>query len=338
MGFLTKFGQAYGQVPYRLGNTYYVAPAASYTLAGDAGGRTHEASDDHDGLSPTRALRTVARALTLATANAGDTIFLLPGTHTVTATVALSKAGISIVGERPAFGSVSKWIRPATTLTIRGTADELLNITAAMELAYMTLQGTAGYSLVSFQTTGAIPGIHIHDVIVDMDYKSAISVDSHGIDFGNRAGGQGRDRFGNTESVATAFLENVTILSNGANGHGLHLATCNVYARGLHFHNDAGTWATPCQVATNADNTTLEDCLWTSSGTMTLAIAGYHFGYATDVTDGVTLINNKVTGRIATAASAFLGFGANSVNMAENYAMQRYDGNAGGGSLITRAH
>ena len=100
MAYLTRVGSIWGQVPATTGNVYWVAPADTYT----ADGRAYTSSDDNDGLSPERALRTLGEAITLATAAAatvaGDTIVLLPGDHTITAQATLSKAGVTLMGIR----------------------------------------------------------------------------------------------------------------------------------------------------------------------------------------------------------------------------------------------
>ena len=75
MGYLTKFGNAWGNIPETVGNVYFVSPADSYLL----NGLSFSASDDNDGLSPERAIRTIARSIVLATASASDVIALLPG-------------------------------------------------------------------------------------------------------------------------------------------------------------------------------------------------------------------------------------------------------------------
>jgi hypothetical protein len=99
MGYLTKYGAQYGDLPMSMGKTiFFVAPAASYTVGGNA----YSASDNNDGLSPERALLTIGQAITNATANAGDVIALLPGTHT-SAAAARSKAGLTFVGLLPYF-------------------------------------------------------------------------------------------------------------------------------------------------------------------------------------------------------------------------------------------
>ena len=94
MGYLTKYGSFWGSIPVTSGRTFWVAPASSYTVEG----RTYSSSDDNDGLSPERAFRTIDYAVGQCTANVGDIIVLLPGSHTVTATVTLDIAGILITG------------------------------------------------------------------------------------------------------------------------------------------------------------------------------------------------------------------------------------------------
>ena len=94
MGFLTKYGSQWGDIPISTGRQFFVAPSASYTLEG----RTYVASDGHDGLSPERALLTVNQAVTNATADVGDAIILLPGSHSWAATQTISKAGLKVFG------------------------------------------------------------------------------------------------------------------------------------------------------------------------------------------------------------------------------------------------
>jgi hypothetical protein len=127
MPFLTKYGTQYGALPQTMGRVFFVSPSDSYVVDG----RTYSASNDSDGLSPERALRTIAQAISNASANAGDTIALLPGTHT-SAAAALSKAGITFVG-LPYFpeaqvGGYHGW-QPQVTVTPSSTA--ALAITAA---------------------------------------------------------------------------------------------------------------------------------------------------------------------------------------------------------------
>lgn len=93
MPYLTKYGTQYGALPQTMGCVIFVSPSDSYTVDG----RTYSASNDNDGMSPERAVRTIAQAISNATANSGCVIALLPGTHT-SAAAACSKAGVSFIG------------------------------------------------------------------------------------------------------------------------------------------------------------------------------------------------------------------------------------------------
>lgn len=134
MAFLTKYGTQFGQLPITVGNVFFVAPSATYTVAG----RAYSASDDNDGLSPERAVLTIARAVALATASVGDVIALLPGTHTTTSAVALSKAGLTFVGlpyfpQATVGGGFYGWQPPVTITSDSTTA---LALTAADNAFY----------------------------------------------------------------------------------------------------------------------------------------------------------------------------------------------------------
>ena len=94
MGFITKYGSFWGTLPQTSGRIFWVAPTDSYTVEG----RSYASSDNNDGLSPERAFRTIDYAVGQTTASVGDVIVLLPGSHTVTATVTLDVAGITITG------------------------------------------------------------------------------------------------------------------------------------------------------------------------------------------------------------------------------------------------
>ena len=343
--WLTKYGLMYGSVPPSTGRVVWVSPGDAYRVDGN----TYSASNDNDGLSPYRAKRTINAALDQCTANAGDVVYLFRGTHTVTATNLFDVAGVTIKGESGSeYGSPAFGAKPRTILTIRGTADECLDIRSNdVMFEDLVIQGTAAYSLVSFQTTGAVGPTTFHRCWFDMDYKSAITTLSMGLDFANRAGGQDTARMGTMQvtGVATAYLDECMFWSNGANGHAVVLATAHATFRNCRFHNDAGAWASPFQVATAYDNSALIDCVWTTSGSMTVAVSGPHAGYAADVTDGLQIINCRVQGNVGTdatvagaKASVFLNFGRLGVQLNQNYAAGLGDTFADGGVLIDRAN
>jgi hypothetical protein len=94
MSFLTRYGTQFGAIPMTAGNVWWVAPSTSYTVAGN----TYHADGGNTGLSPESAFSTLAQAVSAATANNGDVIALLPGTHTTASALAVSKAGLTFVG------------------------------------------------------------------------------------------------------------------------------------------------------------------------------------------------------------------------------------------------
>ena len=186
MSLITKYGSFWGFLPLTHGRYFWVAPAASYTVEGN----TYEASDNNDGLSPERALRTIAYAVSLTTANVGDVIVLLPGLHTSAAVVTVNKAGITITGipggrphanlRMPASGK-----RQKSRVTNTGTAGIIFNVTATdVEIAHLHLAPTAaggrGISLdPTVQATGGAHRAYIHDVMVAM--VGTASVTTYGI-------------------------------------------------------------------------------------------------------------------------------------------------------------
>jgi hypothetical protein len=128
--FLTKYGSAWGAIPMTGGQVHWVAPSASYSVDG----RTYSASDDNDGLSPERAVLTIAQAVSNATASAGDVICLLPGTHTTASALAASKAGLTFVGLPYAQSDDDDYAIPKATIT--GTGAIAVAVTGADNAFY----------------------------------------------------------------------------------------------------------------------------------------------------------------------------------------------------------
>ena len=320
MGFLTKFGTQWGQVPVFHGRIFWVAPGASYTVEG----RAYSASDDNDGLSPERALLTVNRAWALVTASVGDVIRLLPGTHLQTVVIRANVAGVAMVGE-PAgrFGeSVAgpRGVRYASQLSMTGTSSALLSIEANnVEVGCVTLIPASGFSAVQFRNANP-DNFYLHDFYVDLA-TPAIAVGTYGIDFGYRAdsstaGGASIAKAGGTTTLATAYLERGTFWSDGAQGRAVDVATAGVSIRDCWFHNSAGAWASPFAVATAADNCLVQDCVWTTAGTMGSCIDGT----TADVADGVSIRSNTFPrAGVITSGLVVDNFGTNEAQMVENY-------------------
>lgn len=183
MAFMTKYGSFWGMIPFTTGRYFWVAPSASYTVEGN----TYEASDNNDGLSPERALRTFNRAIALATANVGDVIVGLPGSHSVSSTIAVTKAGLTFVGIPGSMpiagqrhGTGSKRLR--TQITSTETAGIIFTVSAAdTEIAYLHLAppaaGGRGISLAPL--SGAANRTYIHDCTFAM--VATASVTTYGV-------------------------------------------------------------------------------------------------------------------------------------------------------------
>ena len=269
---VTKYGTLFGHAPLQMGSVIFVAPAASYTINGDA----YSASDDNSGLSPFHALLTISQAQTVATANVGDTVILLEGTHALTATLRLNKAGVTYLGVRspstiestvsPAFG-----LPPKTIVSFAGAAAPGLSIEADnIEIAFVTLRPAPGFGTVIFRNADP-DGLYLHDFAIDFT-RGAPGLTTNGIDFGYRAdtaglAGTSMSRLRQSTQRATAYLANFSILSGGAYGPGIITATADVTVVNGRFHNRAGAWATPFAVATGTGYVFIKGCTWTAQGT-----------------------------------------------------------------------
>src|SRR3990167_3858104 len=167
MGYLTKYGTIWGHVPHVAGRIFWVSPSDSYIVDG----RTYSASDANDGLSPERALRRINRAWALVTANAGDVIALLPGTHSAATTtgtatsIAANVAGVKMIGLGRGPDGYGNPLYRSVKVTA-AVADETINVTAAdIEMAGFTLVGDAlntATAIVNF--SAAATGLYVHDV------------------------------------------------------------------------------------------------------------------------------------------------------------------------------
>ncbi len=273
MAFVTKFGTVFGQLPQQLGRVLFVAPSASYSIDG----RSYSASDDNDGLSPERALLTLSQALTNARSDEGETVFLLRGIHAQTATLRWNKS-VAIVGEAPAveIPGVALGIMPPAILSFVGAAAPGLSIEADnVHLAHLTLRPAPGFGTIIFRNASP-DGLVAHNVVVDFS-KGQPSLDTAGIDFGYRANVAGlatrsMTRLAQTTQLATAYLSNVRVLSNGAYGPGVLTATADVTFVDGRFHNRIGVWATAFAVATGTGYIFIANSSWSGQGTSNIAI------------------------------------------------------------------
>ena len=140
------------------GRVFYVAPS-SYTLEG----RTYSSSDDNDGLSPEKALRTVNQFVTNATADVGDTCIII-GANTFTATQTISKAGLRIFGipggpvDPHEHGT--RTTRFGSTVTTSASAAVFTVTAARTEIAYLHVVPVAGQAGIDLAAADA----NIHDL------------------------------------------------------------------------------------------------------------------------------------------------------------------------------
>lgn len=224
MSFLTKYGTLWGQVPFTTGRIHFVSPADSYNIDG----RAFAASNDNDGLSPEKALRTLAQAVSNANADQGEVIFLLPGAHSWTASVALSKAGLTILG------MPGNHNRPRTSITV-SAADEIINITAAdIEIANLRIIPVTAQRGIDFTTAAA--RLHVHDCSIDLSTPAA------------NAATIGLGVTGSTQAPAHLWVHDNWVDNSKAQGPWLTLGDCQDFLieNNLITVTGAVTWAVGC--------------------------------------------------------------------------------------------
>lgn len=222
MSFMTKYGSFWGMIPQTSGRYFFVAPSASYTVEGIV----YEASNNNDGLSPERALRTVNQAITNATASVGDVIVLLPGAHSVSSTITVNKAGLTITGIPGALRSYntrhaggSKRLR--TTLTSTETAGICITVSAQdTEISYIHfLPPAAGGRGISLTPTLATANrAYIHDC--NFALQGTASVTTYGIHVPANVTADVLDE----ALVSGCYFVSGTDTSSGANGGGVLIA------------------------------------------------------------------------------------------------------------------
>mgnify|MGYP001583782422 CR=1 FL=1 len=208
MGYITKYGAFWGMLPQTMGKYIFVAPAASYTVDGN----TYTASDDNDGLSPERAMLTIDAGHNKLTASVGDVLVLLPGSHTVAATVTLDTAGVTITGvpgnhphfsDRAAGGST----RCRTQITTSEATGNIFTFTAAgddVEIAWIHFNLITGGEGIRIVLGADRPFIH------DCTFANVgtASTSSECIHFSSST----------TGSVSDAIIRNCYFLATGNQG------------------------------------------------------------------------------------------------------------------------
>lgn len=306
MAYLTKWGGLSGLLPKVSGRLFFVAPSSSYNLFG----RTYSASNDNRGEDPDKALLTVTQALSNASDGYDDAIILLPGAHTVTASLAVSKSRLTIMGLEGA-----KRMNPMAQKTSLTTSasDEIANVTAShVEIANLALIPVTTKAGIDF--SAAATGLYVHDCAIDM-YTPAVNTGTQGIAATGAADG--------------VLIEHVRVLSDGAQGAAVVMgAVTNACLEDCTFENNAGTWAAAVTVAgAGAKSIYIRRNAFYCSGTaMTAGISGADLTAA----NGVFIHDNRAGSLVTKLVD---DFGAADAEISENYDFGV--GATDGGVLVT---
>ena len=304
MGALNIYGTIWGTIPQTTGRVFWVSPGDTYTVEG----RTYSASDNNDGLSPVRALRLVTRGVDLATGS-GDVVVLLPGAHTVTASIAADTANVTIMGLPAGRGNI---IRPRATLAC-SAVDETINVTAAgVEIAYIQFVSTTSQAsaLVNFSLDA--DNLHIHHCAFDQFTATAATTIL------------GIDAIGAANYV---LIEDCYWSCDGAFGANIDMtATLDSVVRNCIFQQSAGTLAASITVGAATDRLLIQRCTWQIIGIVTAVIDGTGATIASGV-----LVHDCRFGSLSTIALG--NFSAGECELAENY--EASVGSGAGGVLIT---
>jgi hypothetical protein len=308
MALITRYGGFWGFVPVTSGRIFFVAPSASYTVEG----RAYSASDSNDGLSPERALVTVDQAVSLATDAVGDVIVLLPGAHTTTASLAVSKANLTFTG------FPGNPVRPPTSITC-GASDEIMNVTAAdVTVQHLRLIPITQKAAIDF--TSAANRLRVHNCSIDLA-TAAAHTSTQGIAATTAA-----------QSPSHVLIENNYVECDGAQGAAFAMGDSKDYiVRGNTVVQSAGTWA----AAASGLGTTSQRGLWANNtfltqagATQTAGIKGADVGSAS----AVQAVGNLFAGPIGAVAKPFEDWGSADLEIVENY-----QSSGASGSLIITA-
>src|SRR3990167_1661080 len=281
MAYLTKFGSLWGAISQTAGRVFWAAPTASYTVDG----RSYSASDDNDGLSQERALVTVNRAWNLVTANVGDVIVLLPGTHDQSASITGDIAGVTMTGLPAGAGNV---LRQKTTISAT-IADEVMNLTAAnIEMAYPHVIGSSAVAAINFNADA--DNLHIHHCSFDM-VTAATNASTIGI-----------DAIGTASNVLVDYCY---FEADGAQGAAVDMTgTRDSRVENSVFVNNANTLAAALTVGANTRALVVKQCDFAVMGATATMTSGID-GAASAEPRGVFVIDCRFSGTIITPVNNF---------------------------------
>lgn len=292
MAWPNNYGRLWGQIPNTAGQVFWVSPSASYTV----NGRAYAASDNHDGLSPERALRTINRAWDLVTANAGDVIVLLPGTHSPSASITADVAGVTMMGLPAGSGRGTK---QRTTIGAV-TGDETINVTAAdIEIAYLTIIPVTQQEALDF--SAAAHRLFIHHCYFDLNTPAA-----HTSTKGVVAGG----------AADAVIVSECVFDSDGAQGPAIDAtATTRMRVEDNLFLCTAGSWAVAVQLGAATHAMQLDRNRFQCSGTVIgVPVDGSNVAAA----GSLSASRNIFTSLVTAAGKSFDNFGS-AIDLSENY-------------------
>ena len=246
MGYVTKYGSFWGDIPITSGRVFWVAPSASYVVEG----RTYVGSDNNDGLSPERALITVNRAMDLVTADVGDVIVLLPGSHSWSATQTIDVAGVKVLGlpggpiDPHEHGT--RTTRYASAVTTTASAAVFTVTAARSEIAYLHVVPASAQAGIDLAADDA----NIHDLTWNI--STAANTATFGISV---SGASARPRISN-QYVYVAdnqgpFLR-CAAATAGMDG--------GVLQRSMVVLAGTTAWDDVVEITTGVDNFTIRDC------------------------------------------------------------------------------
>lgn len=310
MAALTQYGSLWAAIPQTAGTIWWVAPSASYTIAG----RAYAASDNNAGDHPERALLTLAQAVTNATANAGDVIVLLPGAHSWSASAAVSKAGLTITGLP---GGMGNFVRPKTSITTTA-ADEIINVTAAdIEIAHLRIIPVTTKAGIDF--TSAANRLYVHHCSLDLATAAA------------NTGTQGIAASTAAQSPSHLLLEDIYVECNAAQGPAIEVGDAKDYVvrRVTVALSAASTWAAALSGAgaTSQRGVWRDNVLMAQAGsTMTIGIRGTDVGSVSVVHFYGNFFSDNVTKGVD-------DYGAGDAVISENY--KGSIGGGSGGAIVT---
>lgn len=334
MGYITKYGTLWGAVPQTTGSVFFVAPVSSSSSAYTIENRSYQASDDNDGMSPERALATINRAVALATANNGDIIVPLPGTHnassaagaTAAGNIALSKPGVSIFG-LPCFsgGFLSfGFLKPQTIITAPAATIAMSATAANISICNVSVLPITQKAGIDFTTAADTL------TVVNCFFDLATPL--------GHASTKGLAATGATQANKKLFVKNCYFEEdNTGTSHGAALdvgAGIGFRVEGNHFYNlgtgaGVGAWTLAVQVNDVAHGMFKGNEFYTllgSAAAITAGIKGVSMTGASELQCWYNLFGVTVTNPITNFAGA-------DVDLLNNYVATVAGGT--GGTLIT---